>query len=293
MNVLDAVTTVLKESGTSLHVKEITRRILSRKLWNTSGKTPVATVGARVYSDIKKNGDASPFVLHSPATFRLRETASPVRPATETKPESSVTRVAKKRGKTSFSFTDSAEKVLEQFADMQPMHYQAITEKAFEMGWLSSKGKTPGASMNSQIRRSIERSERLGEQPRFTQLGKGLIGLSRWMAAGLALEIEQHNKKIREELHRKLLEMDWDAFEDLVTKFLLEMGFEIDDESANKVGDGGIDEKWAFFLNSFFLFLSVFQPTQKCFRDSETQGGRSPTGVSDSQNSKLFLLSLS
>ncbi len=55
----------------------------------------------------------------------------------------------------------------------------------------------------------------------------------------------------------------------------------------------GLSQEWAFFLDSFFLFLSVFQPTQKCFGESETEGGRSPTGVSDSPNSKLFLLSLS
>ena len=64
MNVCEAVILVLEESNTPLHVNEITKRILSRKLWGTSGKTPAATVGARIYSDIKKNGDASRFVLH-------------------------------------------------------------------------------------------------------------------------------------------------------------------------------------------------------------------------------------
>ena len=67
------------------------------------------------------------------------------------------------------------------------------------------------------------------------------------MAIGLALEIENHNKKVREELHKKLLEMDWDVFEDMVERFLLEMGFKIE-ESASKVGDGGIDIRGTLFV---------------------------------------------
>ena len=56
MKARDAVILVLKESGKPLHANEITKCILSRGLWGTSGKTPTATVGARICSDIKKNG---------------------------------------------------------------------------------------------------------------------------------------------------------------------------------------------------------------------------------------------
>ena len=247
MKVLDAAILVLRESDTPLHVNEITNRILSRKLWESSGKTPTATVGARIYSDIKKNGNVSPFFRHAPSTFGLRKTDSSGKTATDTKPEASVTRTAGTRSKTSFSFTDSAQMVLEQFADNQPMHYRAVTEKALEMGWLSTEGKTPEASMYAQILTSIKRSRRRGEQPRFTQHGKGFVGLSRWMAGGLALEIEKHNKKVRKELHEKLLRMPWDAFEDLVARLLSEMGFEID-ESASKIGDGGIDVRGTLLI---------------------------------------------
>ncbi len=232
MNIRNAVELVLKESGNPLHVNEITKRIISRKLWKTSGQTPTATVGARIYSDIKKNGAASRFVLHAPSTFGLRKTDSSGKTV--------AARTAEVRSEASFSFTDSAQMVLEQFADRQPMHYRAITDKAVQMGWLVSKGKTPEASMYAQILTSIKRSRRRSEQPRFTQHGKGLVGLSKWMAMGLALEIEKHNRKVRKELHKKLLEMDWEAFENLVARLLLEMGFEID-EGASKIGDGGID----------------------------------------------------
>ena len=240
MNVREAVILVLEESGSPLPANEITKRILSRKLWDTSGKTPAATVGARIYSDIKKNGDASRFVLHAPSTFGLRKTDSPGKAAAENKVKTAVVRTARMRSETSFSFADSAQMVLEQFADRRPMHYRAITDKAVQMGWLLSKGKTPEASMYAQILTSIKRSRRRSEQPRFTQHGKGLVGLSKWMATGLALEIEKHNRKVRGELHKKLFEMDWESFENLVARLLLEMGFEID-EGASKIGDGGID----------------------------------------------------
>ncbi len=240
MNIREAIILILKDSNTPLHVKEITKRILSKKLWETSGKTPEATARAAINSDIRKNGNASPFVRHAPATFGLRKTDSSSKNKPETATETTVDQVAGTQKGTSFSFTDSAQMVLERFADRKPMHYRAITDKAVEMGWLLSKGKTPELSMNAQISTSIKRSRRRSEQPRFTQHGGGLVGLSRWMPTGLALEIERHNKKVRKELREKLFEMEWDAFEELVARLLSEMGFE-EIEVTDKTGDGGID----------------------------------------------------
>ena len=54
MSLLDAAIQVLEEADNPLRAKEITERILSKGLWKTSGKTPAATVSARLYSDIKK-----------------------------------------------------------------------------------------------------------------------------------------------------------------------------------------------------------------------------------------------
>ena len=247
MNVLDAAKLVLQESDTPLHKNEIVDRIFSRKLWKSSGKTPAKTIGARIYSDIKKNGDLSPFVLHAPSTFGLRITDSSGKTVAGTKAEDVVAQTTGMPSKTSFSFIDSARMVLEQFADNQPMHYRAVTEKAIEMGWLSTEGKTPEASMYAQILTSIKRSGRRGEQPRFTKHGKGFVGLSRWMVGSLALEIEKHNKRVRKKLHEKLLQMPWDVFEDLVARLLSEMGFEID-ESDSKIGDGGIDVRGTLLI---------------------------------------------
>jgi len=237
MNVREAAVQILKDAGEPLHVKEITKHILEKKLWKTAGKTPHQTVAARLYADIKKNGDASAFVQTGPQTFSLR--TGPELPALQG------TRINQKKTKMkaitrSYSFTDAAQKVLEQFGNKRPMHYRAITEKALELGWLDTKGKTPEASMYAQILTEIRRYRKRGERPRFIQHGKGYVGLSRWMGRGLAFEIEQHNKKVRQALRKRLLAMDWGEFEELIARLLAEMGFE-DIEMTRRSGDGGID----------------------------------------------------
>ena len=119
------------------------------------------------------------------SAFGLKEPDSLGKTATDTKPEPSVTQAAKTRSGASFSLTDSAQMVLEQFADGRPMHYREVAEKALEMGWLSTKEKTPEASMYMRILKEIDRSRRRGEQPRFTRDGQGFIGLSEWTATDL------------------------------------------------------------------------------------------------------------
>ncbi len=54
MNVQDAAIQVLKKAGKPLHAKEIAERIIESGLWVAKGKTPGATVSARLYSDIIK-----------------------------------------------------------------------------------------------------------------------------------------------------------------------------------------------------------------------------------------------
>ena len=220
MRVLDAVEVVLKESGKPLHVKDITNRILSRGLWKTKGKTPEVTVGAMLYSDIKRNGDASRFILHLPKVFGLRSWKAKLSPVKN------------------YSFIESAQMVFEKFGGKQPMHYREITKKAIEEGWLIvDKNQTPESSMYSQLIREIRRSEVRGKQSQFVKHGGGLFSLSKWMGSSLAIEIEKHNKKVRKEFQKRLLDMKWDEFEKLVARFLAEMGFEIE---ATKI-NGGID----------------------------------------------------
>ena len=115
----------------------------------------------------------------------LREPDSPGKASADTKPETAVTRTGRTQSGASFSFTKSAQMVLEQFADGRPMHYREVAEKALEMDWLSTDDRTPEASMFMRILGEIERSRRRGEQPRFTRDGQGFIGLSEWKEADL------------------------------------------------------------------------------------------------------------
>lgn len=236
MTVRDAAIEVLKEAGKPLHAKEITKRILADKLWRTGGKTPHATVSAQLYADIKKNGDTSLFMRVGPQTFGLR----PGTMLPGAKRRNTRSKKTHKVATQTYSFTDAAEKVLEQFSKKQPMHYRVITEEALERGWLATEGKTPEASMYAQILMEIRRYQKRGEQPRFVQHGKGYVGLSRWMGRGLAFEIQQHNKRVRDALRKRLLAMNWGEFEDLIARLLAEMGFE-DIEITPRRGDGGID----------------------------------------------------
>jgi len=239
MDVKTAAIQVLHQAGTALHAKDIAEQIMAAGLWQSEGKTPDATVSARLYSDIKNNGDKSPFVKVGPQTFALRDSAeipssaAPVPAAVEEAPKPHPANAG-------FSFTDCAQKVLDEFGGKKPMHYKEITEKALAKGWLVTGGKTPEATMYAQVITEIKRQQKRGERPRFVQHGRGYVGLSQWMGRGLAFQIEQHNHQVRKALRGRLLDMKPGEFEELISQLLAEMGFEMV-EVTKLSGDGGID----------------------------------------------------
>ena len=239
MNIQDAAIQILKDAGKPLHANEIAKLIIDSGLWKSDGKTPEATVSARLYSDIKSNGDKSPFVKVGPQTFALRDStemscgAEPAPAAVEDTPKPPSVNAG-------FSFIDCAQKVLEEFSGKNPMHYREITEKALEKGWLVTSGKTPEASMYAQVITEIKRQQKRGERPRFVQHGRGYVGLSQWMGRGLAFQIEQHNHQVRKALRERLLAMKPGEFEELISQLLAEMGFEMV-EVTKLSGAGGID----------------------------------------------------
>ena len=49
------------------------------------------------------------------------------------------------------------------------------------------------------------------------------MSLSRWTGQGLVFEIEQHNRNVRQALLKRLLEMKWEEFEELVAQLLAEV----------------------------------------------------------------------
>jgi restriction system protein len=236
------------EAGKPLHATEIANLIIGAGLWKSDGKTPEATVSARLYSDIKSNGDKSPFVKVGPQTFALRD-------STEIKGDTaSVLAPVEKPSKphptnAGFSFIDCAQKVLEDFGGKKPMHYKEITEKALEKGWLVTSGKTPEASMYyAQVITEIKRQQKRGERPRFVQYGRGYVGLSQWMGRGLAFQIVQHNHQVRKILRERLLAMKPGEFEELISQLLTEMGFEMV-EVTKLSGDGGIDVRGTLVIS--------------------------------------------
>jgi restriction system protein len=239
LNVQAAALEILKGAGRPLHAKEIAEQIITAGLWQSDGKTPEATVSARLYSDIKSNGEKSPFVKLGPQIFALRDSAeipSSARPL-----PASIQEAPKYHPMNAgFSFLDCAQKVLEEFGGKQPMHYKKITEKALQQGWLVTGGKTPEATMYAQVFTEIKRQQKRGERPRFVQHDRGYVGLSQWMERGLAFQIMQHNHQVRKALRERLLAMTPGEFEELISQLLAEIGFDMV-EVTKLSGDGGID----------------------------------------------------
>lgn len=261
MNLKEAIEFVLQEMGGAMSAEEITQQILRRGLWKTNGKTPSATVGASIYTDIKKNGERSRFVKTCAGKFSLRNSVlvsaigQPILcdefAQVQKQNQCEMKKGRLKTGKI-YSFTDSAEKVL--LENKKPMHYLDITKVALGNGWLSTSGKTPEATMYAQIIQEIQRLRKRGEIPRFIQCGKGIVALSAWDKSGVRLQIEQHRKDIRRKLHKRMMDMNPQDFEKLVSLLLTHMGFsEVEVTSYSK--DGGIDVrgKSVTFSNKVYL----------------------------------------
>ena len=128
MDSLGATEKILNKAAEPLHYQEITKRVLEQGLWQTEGKTPDATINARLAVDIRKFGIRSRFIRTEPGVFALREwgleeyiisqkTSQPKADVVDTK----------------YSFTDAAELVLENYAEKRPMHYREITERILEL----------------------------------------------------------------------------------------------------------------------------------------------------------------
>jgi restriction system protein len=211
MNVLRAAEIALKDANAPLHYKEITQRMIDRGLWQTDGKTPDATVNAAIAVDIKYNGTHSLFQRADKGVYVLRDWGLPEfhAPDESADVEDDTQQPTLDVSTTkSFSFTDAAEQVLEQFSDSKPMHYREITRKALELDLIKTKGLTPEATLYSQILSEIRRQARRGNTPRFVMQRGGLVGLSRWQpieAIGLVSQIERHNQQARKKIHDRLL----------------------------------------------------------------------------------------
>ena len=70
---LDAAVKILGEAGKPMSCKQILERMLAAKLWQTSGKTPAATISAAITREIANKGEASRFRKVAPGRFILNK----------------------------------------------------------------------------------------------------------------------------------------------------------------------------------------------------------------------------
>jgi len=241
MTTLEAALKVLQEAGTPLHYQEITKRVLAAGLWKTEGKTPDATVNARLAVDVKKNGPASAFRRAGRGVFGVnteRTDPTPAEPGVVRTEDRSLY-VRGPRAGEALSFTEAAERILEATSG-KPMHYRDITRHALEHRMLDTAGKTPEATMYAQVLTECKRRQGRGEQQRFMLLGKGMVSLAKWQAKGLAFQVEEANRKARKELLKSVKIMPPGDFEDLIGRLLAAIGFE-EVEVTSRTKDGGID----------------------------------------------------
>lgn len=278
MNVKEAAIEILKNAKQALSARELCERMLAQNLWHSEGKTPEATVAANLYTDIKKLGNASPFILVGPGRFGLRAVNPSVIEAETQESNGGQSDIGEKfelivengqpkpfshqkshRVVRKFSFIEAAEQILLHHADRKPMHYRDITQKALELDLLSTDGKTPEATMYAQILTETRRRQKRGEPPRFVIHGKGRVGLSIWMAKGLEHQVHQYNEQIRTKLRERLLSMHPADFEQFVGhRLLADLGFDnIDVTSRSR--DGGIDVRGTLVLEEVIRIRMAVQ----------------------------------
>ena len=222
MNALDAAAVVLQEAGGPLHYEEITKRMLAGELWTTAGKTPWATVGARIAVDIKERGRTSRFVRVSPGRYALNRDVSG---ETESDEEDHPVNGEKSGAGPSMSFTDAAERILSESISQEPLHYAEITKQALDRGLIRTAGRTPAASMNAMILTEIRRQEEREESPRFVRDGRGMIGLTSWLPDEVAKLIDERNREVKDGLLDRARSASPADFESLVGQLLVAMGF--------------------------------------------------------------------
>lgn len=133
------------------------------------------------------------------------------------------------------TYLDAAYKILSEAH--QPLHSSEITRRALAQHLIQPTGLTPDATMASRLYTDTQE-----EDSRFVRVGKGVFDLARQRPGGIEEQVQQINRRTREQLHDLLLTMPAKLFESLIMGLLLKMGF---DESTLHVtpysGDGGID----------------------------------------------------
>lgn len=237
MTAIEAAFKVLYAAGTPLHYREITKRILEQNLWTTAGKTPWNTINARLVVDIRERGGSSRFARVGAGMYALNQDAASE--LAETEQKNSLERKKDEDAGTGLTFTAAAEHVLMESGNEVPLHYRTITERALKL--VSTKSRTPAATMYAAILTEIRRQEARGETARFVQHGRGMVGLSAWLPGEVAGIIYEKNRVVRKALLDRARSVSPAEFETLVSELLVSMGFEDVELTSASGGDHGID----------------------------------------------------
>jgi restriction system protein len=252
MTLIEAIKKVLSDANKPLHVCDITKEIIAQKLSTLKGKTPEATVAARLYMDIKKQGNKSYFIkVGKSPIFTLNGSK---KTGIEIFPE----KITKSTAKNIKSFLDAAEIILKKQSNKEPMHYGDITNIALKEGLINTTGKTPDATMNAQLVTDIKRAEAMGMESRFSRTSRGYYALTAWVGKELPKKIALHNEEVRKKLLEKLMALKPIEFEELIKELLPQMGFE-SVELTPATSDGGIDVRGVFQLSNVLKIKMAVQ----------------------------------
>ena len=134
-----------------------------------------------------------------------------------------------------------------------PLHYTELTRRMIESGYWTKRrtGKTPDATVNAALSQDIAHH---GDAARFRRTAPGFFALNlapgtpSWLSPSLVLEIDEHNRAMRESLLKKIREGSPSDFEKLVAHLLEHMGF-VDVVQTPISGDGGIDVRGTLIVS--------------------------------------------
>lgn len=131
-------------------------------------------------------------------------------------------------------FKDAAYEILKQAG--KPLHYNEITDRALKAGILETSGQTPHASMGALLY-----TDTLKPNSRFRRGDqKGSFALQIAPPSDIQQQISIIDSKVRDTIHRRLLNMHPQKFESLIQSLLDEMGLQ-ETSITTYGGDGGID----------------------------------------------------
>lgn len=174
---IKAAKLILEKEGKLLSAFEIIEEATKKGLIKTKGKTPQQTMGARIYTDIKRKGEKSLFYKAERGKFGLKKW--------EEKEDKFI----------DFSFKNAALKVLKE--KNKPLSFYDITKIALQRGYLKTVGKTPERSMGAQLYTDIKTN---GDKSLFVQLGKNRFGLRSWDIEVIEDEILKKEKEEAKEV---------------------------------------------------------------------------------------------